>query len=46
LKDQSGWKFDFNGHTGALTVTTSTGRQHTTQPEPLIEPTAGTPPPF
>jgi hypothetical protein len=46
LKDAPGWNFDFNGHTGTLTATTPTGRQHATQPEPLTEPINDTPPPF
>ncbi|WP_249043281.1 DUF222 domain-containing protein [Prauserella muralis] len=38
LKDQPGWHFDLDEHTGELHITTPAGKTHTTRPEPIIEP--------
>ncbi|WP_020667535.1 HNH endonuclease signature motif containing protein [Amycolatopsis nigrescens] len=48
LKDEPGWKFEFDPATADLTVTTPTGRTYTTRPEPLLDlpKTADEPPPF
>ncbi|WP_027945763.1 hypothetical protein [Amycolatopsis taiwanensis] len=37
--DVDGWNFHYNGTTNELTVTTPTGRLHTTQPETIVKPT-------
>ncbi|GLY68161.1 DUF222 domain-containing protein [Amycolatopsis taiwanensis] len=43
LKDVEGWDFHLNEATGELTVTTPTGRQHTTRPETIFKPNVESP---
>ncbi|WP_425484942.1 DUF222 domain-containing protein [Amycolatopsis anabasis] len=38
LKDEPGWRFSFDPDTAELAVTTPTGRQYSTLPEPLRDP--------
>ncbi|GLY70433.1 HNH endonuclease signature motif containing protein [Amycolatopsis taiwanensis] len=41
LKDVQGWGFNLDSATGELTVTTPTGRRHTTLPETILKPAVG-----
>ena len=41
LKDVDGWDFQLNQETGELTITTPTGRTHTSSPEPILKPLVG-----
>ncbi|WP_342668930.1 HNH endonuclease signature motif containing protein [Amycolatopsis taiwanensis] len=43
LKDADEWGFHLDEATGELTVTTPTGRCHTTRPEPILKPSVGNP---
>ena len=40
--DVPGWDFQLDEDTGELTITTPTGRRHTTKPEPIIKPVGKT----